>query len=253
MSTSDWYLQGVLYFHILVTTTALVLFAPVAIFATKGSRWHISAGKCFYWTVIVGSLSGVMLLFDGNFINRWLPTEGQDFEESIGGWFAPAPHLLQDMFFIYAALAALVCVISGKRVWMRVRLARDRVACDWKDWLLALSMGVAALFWAVLGAYDLGWGGVHGERLLISSAILLGFALFDIWTFRSPPSPQSFPWHIVHGAKMSAVVVFLLLAYQFHLKDVLPGPFKNPYVMVGGFVLLLSTFFVLDRRQPARD
>jgi len=253
VDTSQFYLQSVLYFHTWVTTTALLLFAPVAIFATKGGRWHIRAGRYFYWTVIVGSLSGVLLLFDSDFIDRWLPAEGKSFEESIGPWFAPEPHLMKDLFFVYAALAALVCVISGARVWTRVRAGEDRVNSDIRDSLLSLSMALFALYWAVVGAYDLERGGLHGDRLLISSVILFGFAVFDVWTFRSRPSPRSFPWHVVHGAKMSAVVVFLLLAYQFHLREFLPGALKSPYVMVTLFVLLLGTFFLLDRRRPSQS
>jgi hypothetical protein len=49
---------------------------------------------------------------------------------------------------------------------------------------------------------------------------------------------------------MTTVVVFLLLAYQFHLQDLLPGPLKNPYIAVGLFVALVAVFFALDRRRP---
>jgi len=239
----------VLGFHVLVTSVALFVFSPVAIFATKGGRWHILAGRYFYWTVIVGSLSGVLLLFDPNFIDRWLPAAGEPFEESIGPWFAPATHLMKDLFFAFAAVAALVCVISGRRVWARVSVARDRVDAGWGDWLLSLAMAALALYWATIGAYDVGRGGLHGDRLLISSLILFAFAVADIWTYVCRPSPRTFPWHILHGAKMSAVVVFLLLAYQFHLKDFLPGLLRNPYAMVAIFLGLLGSYFLLDRRQ----
>jgi hypothetical protein len=252
MEHTDLFLQTALGFHILTTSVALFLLAPVAIFATKGGRWHIRAGKYFYWTVIIGSVSGIMLLFDPDFIDRWLPSEGAAFEESIGPWFAGSPHLMKDLFFIFAAVAALVSVISGARVWTRVRAAQDRVISDWRDWLLSLSMAGFALFWATIGAYDLGVGGLHGERLLISSAILFGFSVVDVWTYRARPSPAAFPWYALHAAKMSAVVVFLLLAYQFHLKDILPGPLKNPYIMVGLFILVISAFFLLDRRRPSQ-
>lgn len=253
MDQSDLYLQSVLGFHILVTSVALFIFSPVAIFATKGGHKHIVAGKYFYWTVIGGSLSGVLLLFDSNFIDRWLPNEGESFEESIGAWFVPASHLMKDLFFAFAAVAALVCVISGRRVWSRLRVAQDRVGADWMDWVLSLSMAALALFWGVMGAYDVARGGLHGDRLLISSVIVFGFSVVDTWTYLSRPSPATFPWHILHGAKMSAVVVFLLLAYQFHLKDFLPGPLKNPYMTVVIFLILLSTFFLFDRRQQFQE
>jgi hypothetical protein len=253
MAQSDLYLRSVLGFHILVTSSALFVFSTFAIFATKGGRWHILAGRYFYWTVILGSVSGVLLLFDPNFIDRWLPSEGQDFERSIGAWFAPASHLMKDLFFIFAAVAALVCVISGRRIWTRLRAAQDRVGADWRDWLLSLLLGTMAIFWAVIGAHDLGREGLHGDRLLISSVILFGFSVVDIWTFLSRPPPMEFPWHMLHGLKMSSVVVFLVLAYQFHLEDFLPGVLKSPYVTVAMIVVLLSTFFLLDRRKPMRD
>jgi hypothetical protein len=44
-----------------------------------------------------------------------------------------------------------------------------------------------------------------------------------------------------------------VLAYQFHLEDFLPGVLKSPYVTVAMIVVLLSTFFLLDRRKPMRD
>lgn len=252
MAESDFYLQSVLGFHILITSLALFIFSTGAIVTTKGGRWHILAGRYFYWTVILGSLSGVLLLFDANFIDRWLPGEGKEFEESIGAWFAPASHLMKDLFFTFAATAALVCVISGRRIWTRLRAAQDRVGADWRDWLLSLSMGTLAIFWAVVGAHDLSREGLHADRLLSSSVILLIFSVVDTWTFLSRPSSTGFPWHILHAAKMSAVVVFLVLAYQFHFKDFLPGVLKSPYIIVAMIIALLTTFFVLDRRRPAR-
>lgn len=251
METTDLYLQGMLSFHIAITSIALFLLAPVAILATKGGRWHIRAGKYLYWSVIAGSISGVLLLFDANFIDRWLPTEGAAFERSIGPWLAASPTLMKDLFFFYAAVAGLVFVISGARVWTRVGAAAgDRVGCDGWDWLMSLSMAALAIFWIVIGAVYVERGGLHGDRLLMSSLILLGFSLVDVWTYRARPSPTKFPWFALHAAKMTTVVVFLLLAYQFHLQDLLPGPLKNPYIAVGLFVALVAVFFALDRRRP---
>lgn len=245
----DAYLQILLPFHIVLGYIAAILLAPIALIAIKGSRWHIGVGRVFYWTTIAVSVTGIMLLLDPNFVDRLLPTEAA-FEESIGPWFEPSPDLMKDVFFLYAAIATLVSVISGVRIWVRVRAANPRVLADWRDWSLTLVLGVLAAFWASVGIYFVRVDGMHGERLIITSAALLGFTAVDVWTYWRKPTRDAFPWHVLHAAKMVTVVVFLLLAFQFHLIEILPPPFGSPYVLVALFVALITLLVRFDRRSP---
>ena len=245
----DSYLQVLLPFHVFMGYIAAMLLAPMALIAIKGGRWHIRVGRVFYWTTIVVSVTGIMLLFDPNFIDRLLPTEVA-FEESIGPWFEPSSDLMKDIFFLYAAIATLVSVISGVRIWVRVRAANPHVLGDWRDWSLTLVLGVLAVFWAAVGIYYAQFGEMHGERLIITSAALLGFTAIDIWTYRRKPTRYEFPWHALHAAKMVTVVVFLLLAFQFHLMEILPPPFGRPYILVALFVVLVTLVVRFDQRRP---
>lgn len=245
----DAYLHILLPFHIVLGYIAAMLLAPIALIAVKGGRWHIGVGRVFYWTTIVLSVTGIMLLFDQNFFDRVLPTRVA-FEESIGPWFAESPELVKDVFFFYASIAALVSVISGVRIWVRVRAASPRVLADWRDWSLTLVLGVLAAFWTAAGIYLALADGMHGERLIITGVALLGFTAVDIWTFWRKPTPDGFPWHVLHAAKMVTVVVFLLLAFQFHLVEILPPPFGSPYVLVAMFVVLVTLLVRFDQRRP---
>jgi hypothetical protein len=57
---------------------------------------------------------------------------------------------------------------------------------------------------------------------------LLGFTAVDMWTYLRKPAPDAFPWKVLHAAKMVTVVIFLLLAFQFHLMEILPWPVGSP-------------------------
>ncbi|MDA7765918.1 hypothetical protein N8917_01105 [bacterium] len=222
----DSILGVVLPVHIVAGAISALVAFPIAVFAVKGSRPHVTAGRCFVAGYVVVCVTGLLLEMErttGGTI-RVLWTEFK----LAGPRVSDSGHLPPSVLFATATLdlAFLYLAVSGWRVWARARNATRGVFTRFDTILAATAVAVAIAFgvswWIVVDAVATmpsAPKGTTGPHLFftVAALIFLVDAGLDlrISIKRRPPKV----WWFKHARKMVMAQVFLAAGIPFRCAD----------------------------------
>ena len=222
----DSILAVVLPMHIVVGAAAALVAFPIAVFASKGSRPHVAAGRCFVAGYVVICLTGLLLEMErttgGTIRVLWT-----DFK-LVGPKVSDSGHLPPLLFFATATLdlAFLYLAVSGWRVWGRARDAGRGVFRRFDTILAVSAMLVAIAFgvswWMVVDAVSTMPSAPKSNvvpHLFFTGAALVFLvdAGLDLRVRLTRRPPRA--WWFKHARKMVMAQIFLAAGIPFRCAD----------------------------------
>ncbi|MHC4246698.1 MAG: hypothetical protein ACYSUU_07850 [Planctomycetota bacterium] len=222
----DSILAVVLPMHIVVGAAAALVAFPIAVFASKGSRPHVAAGRCFVGGYVVVCLTGLLLEMErttgGTIRVLWT-----DFK-LVGPKVSDSGHLPPLLFFATATLdlAFLYLAVSGWRVWVRARDAGCGVFRRFDTILAVSAMLVAIAFgvswWMVVDAVSTMPSAPKSNvvpHLFFTGAALVFLvdAGLDLRVRLTRRPPRA--WWFKHARKMVMAQIFLAAGIPFRCAD----------------------------------
>jgi|GEM_PF-1577053 len=240
----DSFLGVVLPIHILAGAISALVAFPIAVFAVKGSRPHVFAGRCFVAGYVVVCLTGLLLEMErttGGTI-RVLWTEFK----LVGPLPDHSDHLPPLLLFATATLdlAFLYLAVSGWRVWARARDATHDVFSRFDTILAAIAVAVAVAFgvswWIVVDAVATMPSAPKSNTsphlfFTIAASIFFLDAGLDLRIGINRRAPRV--WWFKHARKMVMAQVFLAAGIPFRCADLEHVGF---WTMSTGLLVLLT-------------
>lgn len=214
----DLFLTIDMPFHVLCAMAGLA-FGLGSIASVNHRKIHKLSGRITVAAMILLTLSGLAFLADPQFregINTILAQDG-----------VPRT-VFEDVVYLNIAFVAIAVItangiITGARVWTRVRRSTDnRLYCDWVDWTVTLvTIPVLALFTLVGFQHA-----AHGNQtaLIMASIGLVSviFQLGDLYTYLRPPAVAGKQWWLLHMAKMLGAIAGVMQAVAVRHATELP-------------------------------
>jgi hypothetical protein len=222
----DSFLGIVLPIHIVVGAISAIVAFPVAAFASKGSRPHVAAGRCFVAGYVVVCLTGLLLEMErrtgGTFRVLWT-----DFK-LVGPLSKGSEHLPPLLLFATATLdlAFLYLAVSGWRIWGRARDAGRGVFRRFDTILAVRAILVAIAFgtswWMVVDAVSTMPSAPKSNvvpHLFFTGAALVFLvdAGLDLRVRLTRRPPRA--WWFKHARKMVMAQIFLAAGIPFRCAD----------------------------------
>ncbi len=189
---SENFIRILIYTHATFGGISLLV-GLVALIVTKGNNLHRSAGKIFYWCMLIGGLLAIIISV--------LPNHENSFLFSIG------------IFSCYM-------ILSGKQILHLKKLFRGEKPAM-KEFFLPTLMLVTGIGMMVYGIILLSKNDNHGIVLIVFSYIGSIMAIRDMQLFRKTPNDKKF-WLYQHISKMSGGYIAAVTAFVV-VNGILPG------------------------------